>query len=46
MYKFRETKQWMFLYTNKQMALLIPKKSFASAAAMDAFRHMARVLPV
>ena len=45
LHKFQETKHWMLLYTNKQVAMLIPKKAFASAADMDTFRQMARAIP-
>jgi hypothetical protein len=44
LYKFKETKDWMILYTNRQVAMLIPKTAFTSAEDMDNFRKMAAVI--
>jgi hypothetical protein len=39
-HKARELKKWFLLYTNKQVAMLIPKRSFTSLAEMDEFRKL------
>lgn len=39
-HKAREIKNWFLLYTNKQVAMLIPKIAFASPHEIDIFREM------
>jgi hypothetical protein len=44
LYKFKESNDWMMLYTNRQVAMLIPKTAFASVEDMENFRKMAAVV--
>lgn len=41
LYKIKELKNWFLLYTNKQMAMLIPKRAFSTSEDMEVFRAMA-----
>lgn len=39
-HKVREFKKWFLLYTNKQIAMLIPKRAFNSPSEMESFRAL------
>ncbi|HYC87132.1 MAG TPA: YcxB family protein [Chryseosolibacter sp.] len=39
LYKVGELRDWFLLYTSKQMAMLLPKKAFPSAADVARFRE-------
>lgn len=40
LYKVRETKEWFLLYTNRQIAMLVPKDAFSSVNDIDTFRKL------
>jgi hypothetical protein len=42
LHKIRESGPWLMLYTNKQVAMMIPKKAFASDAELETVKQIAR----
>jgi hypothetical protein len=44
LYKIREMRDWFLLYTNKQIAMMVPKNAFASANDLETFRKLSRMV--
>ena len=45
LHKIRELGDWFMLYTNRQTAMIIPKKAFASEDDIRIFRHYCKGIP-
>jgi hypothetical protein len=44
LHKMKELNDWFLLYTNKQVAMLVPKNKFASSEDMAVFRKMSAAI--